>query len=190
MSVHISDNIKAFDVHSPDDVPIPYELACNSQSFSNVVGINLPSDYQSLYQKIRPVTNYVCPKNGFVNNLLLRVPIESLSNYAYLYCSERASVDEYDMWFMKTRESSFKVAKFYGYHTCGYFGLFKPDLGEVIKLTQDVIRESTVSFVSTNPCDLEGNLFPNNDPTQIFHISQCYSKPLDMHLGVTTVWYL
>jgi hypothetical protein len=197
MSDHSPDNIET-PVHPPNDnvyapapAPAPaYELACNYKSFSNVEGISMPSDYLSLYNKIRPVKNSVCPKKGFVNKLLFAVAPVNLSNYGYLYCPERDPMDEYDMWFMKTRDSSFKVAKFYGYYTCGCPSIFKPDLGEIIKLAQDVIRGSTVSFVSTNPCDLEGNLYPNNDPTQFIQISQVYSLKLNMHMGVTTVWYL
>ena len=76
-----------------------------------------------------------------------------------------------------------EIARIYAYHSYGgYYGFFRPDLMEVIKIAQSVIRDTLDStvFVSTEPCTSQGN---RSD-----HFPDCYDSQLDMYRAVTILY--
>lgn len=152
---------------------IDYDEACAHKSFILPTNLHMPVDYASLYEKIRPVS--------LSGKLLQKPALNNISTSLYLKCPEKNTIDdEYDTLF-KSNPSSFNIMEFYAYHTTGYKLFFKPDLGEVIKIAQDLIRQSSVCFITTNTCDLDGN--------QTDHVGECFNSKLYMHMAKTTIWY-
>jgi len=87
--------------------------------------------------------------------------------------------DEYDIKF-QANPNTFRSVKCYGYHSTGYCLFFKPDLGEVIKIAQNHLREAKICFVTTDTCSSEGIRTDN--------VPNCFDSDLYMHIAVTTLW--
>lgn len=173
--VYPDENI-SIDDESAIELPF-YEDACKRKSFTLSTKLELPGDYPTLYEKIRPLKNL--DQGG---DLLEKPPLDKLQTALYLQCKSKSTADdEYDVMFKSSKEM-FQMAHFYGYHTTGYALFFKPDLGEVIKMAHDLIRKSRVSYLTTTPCDVEGNTTN--------HCPSCFNSKLYMHMAVTTIWYL
>jgi len=115
-----------------------------SKIFINPVNVQLPADHPSLFEKLRPT-------NG--KELLEKPSLEDMSKKAYLWMplKEKSESDDYDRMFLDHRDD-FNVIECYGYHSTGYALFFKPDLGEVIKIALDEIRNAKICFVTTEPC--------------------------------------
>lgn len=144
-----------------------------SITFINPKEVELPSDAEELFSKLRPL-------NGV--NLLQKSTFDKMSSTCYLHQDARTAdtYDNVDKDFLENRETFWKI-QCYGYHSTGYVLFFKPDLGEVIKICGDRIRDTKICFVTTEPCDLQGN--PDDNATR------CFNTKLYMHTAVTTLWF-
>lgn len=143
-----------------------------SVTFKNPKNLNLPDDTEALYKKLRPVKD---------NKRIKKIPFEKLSKVAYLWDTDPPESKEGIDDFFRQCPEEFKKIDVYGYHTYGgFYGFFRPSLDEVIKIGEDIIRNNEVVFVTTEPCNLDGEL------SDIFR--ENYDSKLDMHLARTTFW--
>jgi hypothetical protein len=138
-------------------------LMSKNMAFKNPSDIKTPDDILELYGKVRPF------KNGNV------IKKDTMKN-AYLWTNDhKLKKDELDEEF-EIHSPNFHIEVVYSYHAhSGYYGFFKPDLEEVIKVGQDIIRSHDVVYVTTDTCDSNG-IVANS-------IYDCYDNKLDMHLG-------
>jgi len=144
----------------------------NSLNFLNPETIKLPSDWEQLYTKITPIYNNKVLAKGDSSDALKtpylceRIPKSPLSSIDQLWIDDK---------------SKFTKVSVYGYHTTGYILFFKPSLDEVIKFAQDHIRKCKHCYVTTDTCDITGEL--NNNAT-----AGIFNPNLYMHRAVTTLW--
>ena len=135
--------------------------------------VPFPDDSKELYDKIR-VFKY--------GKIIQKVPFDKISSQSYVWdMNPPDKLDEIDEEFLKSKDN-FEKRYVYGYHTYGgYWGFFRPDLKEVITYAQDILREADVAYLTTESCDINGNLAD--------HINHCFNRGLDMHMGKTTIYY-
>ena len=153
--------------------------------FLNPERIPIPGDWNSLYKKVRPF--YPCRKGNsfdsfYEDPLVIEkncpaapVCFKDLAGKSYLADAYPAQqVDQYDITFVEnyTIKESYRR---YGYHQ-GSYGSFKPLLTDVIRLGQDIIRESDVCYVTTEPCNFDGQHAP---------LSYCFNEYIARCYGIT-----
>jgi hypothetical protein len=132
---------------------------------------SLPNAEDLIINNTRPfVYNYLISKIYTINE-------------AYLWDrTRRDPKDELELKFLNNFEEGseqFRKIYLYGYHIYGgYYGIFTPDLTEVCKLIGSTLEKSSVYFVTTEPCDISGNV--------TYDIRMCYDN---RHRGRTTVYY-
>ena len=61
--------------------------------------------------------------------------------------------------------------KFISYHSCGYYGLFKPDLKEVCDVIPEIVFKKSEKIYVTTELSSGGD------------IGQCYVDFIDRHIG-------
>jgi len=157
---------------------ITHQYGCPSKlKFKNPRDIPVPDDWQELYEKLRPFTNerLLIKKSVGIDNQLT---LHNLSSFSYLWRLEYIEPSDIsDIEFCAGKFESLKT-KIYAYHDYGgYAGFFRPDLLEVIKISQEIIRTADLVYVTTTTCDSNGH--PANT------IENCFDNELDMHLGCT-----
>ena len=133
-----------------------------------------PKDWGNLYKKVRPF--YWQNKDPILIKKVFEKPPKSfatLTTKGYLAERDpRRAADHYDNAFLDFYHPPTKV---YGYHD-GTFFSFCPYFSDVIKYGEEVIRDSDVCFVTTQPVDLDGNLASHSD---------FYNASTQMCYGVT-----
>jgi len=156
--------------------------------FKNPREIPIPEDWLELYQKLRPFSTHSW-KQPSNNYFLIKKSLEDdpqitpqkLAGVSYLWQGDSIEIrDLYDQVFLAGAYEQFKTI-IYAYHDYGgYYGFFRPDLLEVIKISQAVIRSADLVYVTTDSCDLQGNA------TNSFE--KCFNNKLDMHLAQTLLY--
>jgi len=99
--------------------------------------------------------------------------------YMWNQTERKADLDDIDKLFL---DGKLPKTKLYGYHSFGYAMFFKPDLTEVAKIICDAKLDADVYFVSTEPCDWNG------DKTGKV-VGGCLDESKDLHFGVTKVFF-
>jgi len=157
--------------------------------------VPVPSDAEALWRKLRPFkvrptmyfrdhsrgeTNTI---KGFTG-LVKKVPFESCEKMGYLWSDKvQEAGDEEDRKFIDNVKNNISMEHtiFWGLHTYGgYYGLFRPDLMEIIKLCQKMLRVCKHAYVTTVSCDIDG---VESDIGE-----KCFNSKLDRHYAITTLY--
>ncbi len=120
-----------------------------------------PKDWKKLYKKVRP---FYCQNKDpiLIKKVFERPPkaFATLETKGYLgEIIPRRATDHYDNIFL---DSCHPPTKVYGYHD-GTFFSFCPYFSDVIKYGEEIIRDSDICFVTTQPVDLDGKPASHSD---------------------------
>ena len=167
------------------------EYGLVKKRFMNVNGRCNPSDLVELYRKVFPVKsvvkNYDIMTYGKIGDIFLKkYPVQDLEYHGYVYdidnrIPENELFDFQKDWLKNKNIRGWKRFDRYCYHSYGvHSGYFRPNLLEVIKLFENIIRNNDVVIVTTEPCDEYGRISEN--------MYNMYDFRCDKHRGVTTAW--
>jgi hypothetical protein len=142
-----------------------------------------PKNWKKLYDKLRP---FYLPLQGLnfkkepilIEKTCKKPPrsFSCLSTEGYLsQISPRKVMDDYDDLFLQSYDLG-NHKKIYGYHQGSYF-FFHPSFADIIKYGADTIHNSDVCFVTTRPCDWDGNTESSRE---------FYNSHMDLCYGVTS----
>lgn len=153
-----------------------------------------PNDYIELISRLRPFkVNYT---NNYTENVFVydKPPIEHLETVGYLWDdNKKGDLDEKDTKFISSLERTnhddvfiaegWNMKKYIGTHSCvGYYGFFRPNLIDVIKLIGNDIRNiKRPIYVTTEPCCQSGKLTDQS--------YECYDSVNNRHFGRTVIYW-
>ena len=153
--------------------------------FCDPTAFPVPEDWRELAKKCR----VYCASGNRLQTLwcadgLDNAPADAayLASKSYCWDSEpRKANDEADrrMLSKETRPEPTQVFMFHTYS--GYYGFFRPDLLEIIRVAAEFIRAApTCVFLETHPCTAQGVVSYTG--------TECFDKSRDLHRGVTFAW--